>query len=122
MLDPLLLVAALLLAFAGFIHSYLGERFVLSRLLALPNLPTLRGSRAYMECLLRWAWHITSVAWWGMAALLTVSWSGHLAAAGLVLTVTFALHGLLILVKIGPRHPGWPVFFLAAAAIWFGTR
>lgn len=117
-----LLLAALLLILIGFMHSYLGERFVLSRLLALPNLPPLRGSRAYMENLLRMAWHITSVAWWGTAALLLLAWSSHLGSAGVVLTVTFALHGLIILVTVGPRHPAWPLFFLTAAAIWFGTR
>lgn len=117
----LLLVAAVLLAVIGFMHSYLGERFVLSRLLALPNLPTLRGSRDYMASLLRWAWHLTSVAWWSTSALLILAWAGHLSYAGLVLTVTFALHGLIIL-KVGPQHPAWPLFLLTAAAIWFGSR
>jgi hypothetical protein len=117
----LLLVAALLLALIGFIHSYLGERFILGRILALPNLPELRGSRAYMENILRWAWHLTSVAWWGTVALLLCLWAGRPGAAGPVLAATFALHGLIILARVGPRHPAWPLFLLTAAAIWFGT-
>jgi hypothetical protein len=119
----LLLVAALTLVFIGIIHSYLGERYVLTRLLALPDLPKLRGSRSYMEAILRWAWHLTSVAWWGTAGVLFSTWmGGRLPAVGAVLAVTFALHGVIILVKTSPRHPAWPLFFLTAAAIWFGTR
>jgi|CXWL01.1.fsa_nt_gi hypothetical protein len=123
MQHPLLLVAAGALALLGIMHSYLGERFVISRILALPNLPTLRGSQAYMSSILRWAWHLTSVAWWGTAGVLFSTWmGGRLPAVGAVLAVTFALHGVIILVKTSPRHPAWPLFFLTAAAIWFGTR
>jgi len=119
----LLLVASLTLAFIGFIHSYLGERHVLSRILALPDLPALRGSRTYMAAILRWAWHLTSVAWWGTAATLLVLWSGgELPAVGAVLAATFGLHGVIILFKTSPRHPAWPLFFLTAGAIWLGTR
>lgn len=118
----LLLVAAFGLAVVGFMHSYLGERHILSRLLALPDLPKLRGSRAYMAAVLRWAWHLTSVAWWGTAAMLVVVWSGGgLAATGAVLAGTFALHAVIILAT-GPQHPAWPLFLLTAAALWFGTH
>lgn len=118
----LLLVGALLLTVIGLMHSYLGERYVVSRVLALPNLPKLRGSREYMQSLLRWAWHLTSLAWWGTAVTLVVLWLGHgLATVGLVTSLTFALHGLIIVV-VNHRHPAWPLFFLAAAAIWFGSR
>lgn len=108
----LLLVGALLLAVIGFMHSYLGERFVLSRILALPDLPKLRGSREYMQSLLRWAWHLTSIAWWGTGITLVALWSGRgLAAIGTISTATFALHGL-IMVIVNRRHPAWPLFFL----------
>ena len=120
----LLLVAAAVLAFIGAIHSYLGERFVLGPLFALPNLPKLRGSRDYMENVLRFAWHLTSVAWWGAAGTLVVLWCGQdVAAIGAVLAVTFAIHGVVIVTaRGGTRHPAWPLFLLAAAAIWLGTH
>lgn len=122
MQHPLLLVGALLLGIIGFMHSYLGERFVLSRILALPDLPKLRGSRAYMQSLLRWAWHLTSIAWWGTSVTLIALWTGRgLAAIGAITAATFALHGLIIVI-VNRRHPAWPLFFLAAAAIWLGSR
>ena len=120
----LLLVAAAVLAFIGAMHSYLGERHVLRPILALPNLPKLGGSRDYMESVLRFAWHLTSVAWWGTSATLVLLWRGQgVAAIGGVLAATFALHGLtILLIKHGTRHPAWPLFLLTAAAIWFGTH
>ena len=120
----LLLVGAGGLAFIGAIHSYLGERHVLRPILALPNLPKLGGSRDYMASVLRFAWHLTSVAWWGTAVTLVLMWRGQSSAAiGATLAVTFALHGVIILcVKNGTRHPAWPLFLLTAAAIWFGTH
>ena len=123
MQHPLLLVAAGALALLGIMHSYLGERFVISRILALPNLPTLRGSRAYMSSILRWAWHLTSIAWWGTAGTLLAVWDGRgPAASGVVLAITFAIHGSISFGLSGGRHPAWPLFFLTAAAIWFGTH
>ena len=119
----LLLVAAVVLCFIGAIHSYLGERFVLRPILALPNLPKLGGSRAYMESIVRWAWHLTSVAWWGTSVLLVLWWSGRGAGAmGAAVAATFALHGLIILGKVGTRHPAWPLFLLTAAATWLGSQ
>ena len=120
----LLLVAAAVLAFIGAIHSYLGERFVLGPLFALPNLPKLRGRRDYMESVLRFAWHLTSVGGWGTSAVLVLLWRGSsVAAIGAVLALTFALHGVVIVIsRGGTRHPAWPLFLLTAAAIWFGTR
>ena len=120
----LLPVAAATLAFIGAIHSYLGERHVLQPILALPDLPKLGGSRDYMASVLRFAWHLTSVAWWGTSVTLLLMWRGQGAAAiGATLAATFALHGVIILsVKNGTRHPAWPLFLLTAAAIWFGTH
>lgn len=119
----LLLVAAGALAFLGIIHSYLGERYIVSRILALPNLPTLRGSREYMQLLLRWAWHLTSIAWWGTAGTLVALWAGYGPAAfGAVLAITFAIHGAISFSLSRGRHPAWPFFLLASVAIWLGTH
>lgn len=77
-----------------------------------------------MASVLRFAWHLTSVAWWGTSVLLFQLWNGQgLAALGAAMAATFALHGVIILlVKNGTRHPAWPLFFITAAAIWVGTR
>ena len=65
-----MLVAALLAASLGVAHSYLGERYILIRLLRRDNLPTLFGGVEFTKRTLRFAWHLTSVAWIGLAGLL----------------------------------------------------
>lgn len=65
----MLIIAALLLIFIGLAHSYLGERFILVRLFKR-QLPKLFGSDAFTKQVLRFAWHLTTVAWFGYAAIL----------------------------------------------------
>jgi hypothetical protein len=116
--------AAGLLIFMGVAHSYLGEKFVLPRLLALTNLPVLRPGRGYTERLIRYAWHLTSLYFWACAAILValaLKPSGDTRAIGIVLASVFFLSGMITLAT-GPRHPAWPLFFIAAAltafAVW----
>ena len=68
-LDILNLIAAGLCSALGLAHSYLGERYILMRLFRLGNLPKLFDGTEFTERTLRFAWHLTSVAWWGFAAL-----------------------------------------------------
>jgi hypothetical protein len=55
-------LAALLLALAGIAHSYLGERYILIRLLRRADLPKLSGGTQFTARILRLAWHATSIA------------------------------------------------------------
>ena len=66
----MLYLAAVLLFLLGLAHSLLGERYILVRLFRRDNLPRLFGSPEFTVRTLRFAWHITTVAWWGLAALL----------------------------------------------------
>jgi hypothetical protein len=117
-----LLVAALLTFLVGLAHSYLGERFVLSRLFRRTALPKLMGSEGAMRRVLRFAWHLTTVAWWGFAALLVL-----LAAEGvdarraalLSVAVTFAVSAAVAGVTSRGRHLAWVVFSAIAAIAWW---
>lgn len=88
-------------------HSVLGERELLRPLFARPweiGLP-----RVAVERVLRFAWHLTSVAWLGLAALaLGVSAWGVLGGVALIsgLVVFFSLRG----------HLAWPIFLGTALA------
>ena len=66
----MLLVGSFLLIFIGFVHSYLGEKYLLIRLFKRDNLPKLLGSDWFTKRVLRFAWHLTTIAWWGFAAIL----------------------------------------------------
>jgi len=119
-----LLVAGWLAALLGLAHSWLGERYVISRLLRRTDLPKLFGSDLFTRRTLRFAWHLTSVAWFGFAATLWVLGSPHGGEADLagsilgVVARTFALSGLVALVGSRGRHLSWIVFLAIALLVW----
>lgn len=113
--------AAVLLFLLGLAHSVLGERYILVRLFRRDNLPRLFGGTAFTIRTLRFAWHITTVAWWGMAVLLWQAAAGD-PGRGAVLTVlgwTLLLSAALPLVITRGRHLSWMVLGLAGGlALW----
>lgn len=76
--STLLNVAAVLTFAVGLAHSVLGEKYLLMRLFRRSDLPTLLGSATFAVRTLRFAWHITTVAWWGFGAMLLLAAQGAL--------------------------------------------
>jgi hypothetical protein len=114
------LIAAAILAVAiGIAHSWLGERFIIVRLLRRDNLPALFGDDTFTGHTLRFAWHLTTVAWWGLAAILGLL-AGALPAIPvgqgvlLVIGLTFLASAVLAVVLTRARHLSWPVFLAIA--------
>lgn len=117
----LLFVAGLLSFAVGLAHSVLGEKYILMRLLRRPELPKLFGDTKFTARTLRFAWHLTTVAWWGFGALLVLAARGLLSAGNtlLVLGATMATTAVAILVASRGRHLAWPVFLvIALVAFW----
>ncbi len=101
------IVAAAALALLALVHSVLGEKEILQPLFRAEwSMPAPRWA---MERILRFAWHLTSIAWLGLGAV-ALGLSIHLviAAVGLVsAAIVFAsLRG----------HLAWPLFALAGLA------
>jgi hypothetical protein len=121
-MDLGLSIAAILATGVGVAHSWLGERYILTRLFRRPDLPHLFGSDHFTRRTLRFAWHLTSVAWWGFAALLLVLAQGDAATlraqALLVIAGTFAIHALVTAIASRGRHLAWPVFTAIAVLAW----
>ena len=69
-MNTALVCAAGLILALGAVHSILGERYILSRLFRRSDLPRLFGSDLFTRRTLRFAWHLTTLAWLGFAALL----------------------------------------------------
>ncbi|TMP38269.1 hypothetical protein [Pseudoalteromonas rubra] len=115
----LLYLAAALLILVSLAHSYLGERFILIRLFKRDNLPQLFGSSDFTIRTLRFAWHLTSIAWLGFAALLIALASPEFTAATLtqITAVTFALHSLLALVFSRGKHWSWLLFAVVSVLL-----
>lgn len=116
-----IIVAATGLFAVGIAHSYLGERYILIRLFRRNDLPRLRGSDVFTKRTLRFAWHVTTVAWWGAAAALLALGAGSPRLAIQALSATFLVTGIVTLVASRGRHLAWPVFLLIGVAAWLGA-
>ena len=109
----MLAIASFLLVFIGLIHSYFGEKYILGRLFKR-ELPKLFGSDLFTKQVLRFAWHLTTVAWFGFGVIL---FSLHLESADIsktVLLVTafvFAVSGVMSFGFTKGKHYSYIVFW-----------
>ena len=116
-----LYIAAFLAITVGFAHSILGERYILTRLFRRDDLPKLFGSSEFTTRTLRFAWHITTIAWWGFSALLIQLAQGAIPTRGvaLVIAITFLATAVVACAGSRARHLAWPVFlFIGVAALY----
>jgi hypothetical protein len=113
-----LYVGALLAFAVGVAHSVLGERYILTRLFRRDDLPKLFGSTVFTVRTLRFAWHLTTVAWWGFGAiiLLLALQSVSFRSVSWVVAVTFLVSGAISLVASRGRHLSWVAFLAIAGA------
>lgn len=112
------LVAAILAALTGVVHSVLGEILIFRHLRnggLVPALgaPPLRGPNVRIL----WAtWHLATLFGWAFAGVLLQLALGHPMTGSLVIgAIVFAYLGGAVLVFVGTKglHPGW----LALAAV-----
>jgi hypothetical protein len=107
-----LYAAAFLAVAVGLAHSILGERYILMRLFRRDGIPKLFGGTEFTTRTLRFAWHITTIAWWGFAALLVQLAGGSITASSVagVVGITFVVTGIVTLAVSRARHLAWLVF------------
>lgn len=121
-----LIIGAVLTVAIGVAHSVLGEKHILIRLFRRDNLPYLLGSDVFTKQTLRFAWHLTTIAWWGFAALLvlyaTRGSDAGVSTAASIIEIVFLASALVTLIATRGRHLAWVVFLGIAAAAWFGGR
>lgn len=120
----MLKLAALLLLIIGGAHSYLGERYILIRLFKKGSLPALFGGPDFTKSTIRFAWHLTTLAWIGFAAILYLLSYPDLTATSMrqillqIISATFFVSALLSGGFTRGKHLSW-VVFLAIAWIAF---
>ena len=119
----MLLVSAVLVFLTGCAHSYLGELYILIRLFKRGNLPRLFGGTEFTQGTLRFAWHITTVAWWAIALLLLFAHRGTLSTTSVLHVIAGAAMASAALPIIFTRgkHLSWVVFLLVAALVLFAA-
>ena len=118
-----LYTAAVLTILIGIAHSWLGERYILMRLFRRSTLPPLFGGEGFTRNTLRFAWHLTTIAWWGFAALLIVMAGGPpaLQTLGAIIGTTFLVHSVITLAASRGRHFAWPVFLAIGVLAIYAT-
>ncbi|XOV81372.1 MAG: hypothetical protein ACFHVJ_11615 [Aestuariibacter sp.] len=123
-MQTMLYVAAILTIVIGVIHSVLGEKYILTRLFRRDNLPKLFGSSDFTINTLRFAWHITTIAWWGFAAILVLLANPPVSSdtLGAVIAVTFTVHFLIAAIASKGKHLSWIVFLLIGLFTYIATR
>ncbi len=109
-----LATAAALTVFIGIVHSWLGEVRIVTPLVAGPMRAPLMEQSAFARGVVRFAWHITTIAWWGFAAILagfaTGPLGGHDRIVLVTIAATFIISGLVTLISSRGRHLAWPIF------------
>lgn len=104
--------SSIILLALGLLHSLLGEAAILKPLFR--KAWSLDIERYAVERILRFAWHLTTFAWVGFAAILL----GF--SAPQVIAWTCIASGLLVFFMLR-GHLAWPLFLLAAPLIWEAT-
>ena len=119
----LLYSAAALAIILGLVHSLLGEKYILVRLFRRAEIPKLFGSAEFTTRTLRYAWHLTTVAWFGFAAILVLM--AHppltLEAVGTVVGITFMIHFLVALIGTRGRHLSWILFLVIGISAFYAA-
>ncbi|MDZ7937606.1 MAG: hypothetical protein U5M53_04725 [Rhodoferax sp.] len=119
----MLAFAIFLIVATGAAHSYLGERYLLMRLFKRQDLPKLLGGTAFTVGTLRFAWHLTTVAWWGLAYMVYAARSGPVAQDDVLTVVgmTTLVSAAFPLYFTRGKHLSW-VVFLVVGAVLLGAR
>lgn len=118
----MMLLAGVLCFLIGIIHSYFGEKYIIIRLLRRDNIPQLFGGTFFTKQTIRFAWHITTIAWWGFAYLLyslSIAETDMKTDVVFTISVVFFISGLMALIFSKGKHLSWVVFWLISGLTYF---
>jgi hypothetical protein len=116
--------AGILCLLVGVAHSYLGERYILIRLFQNGRVPHLFGSDFFPKGTLRFAWHITTFAWWGFGYLLFKIEAGEESLAQVVLYTigtVFLFSGVFSFGFTKGKHLSWLLFWIIAGVSYYAA-
>lgn len=115
-------MAAVLAAAIGVAHSWLGERRLIGPLLDPAHRAGILKNSGGMRRTLRFAWHLTSIAWFGSAAILWDVAQNPPNALGVqvleILAATYAVTAAITFGSSRGRHFAWPLLLAIALAAW----
>ncbi len=112
-MDAGLIVSVVSLVTLAVAHSALGEAKVIGPLVRGP-LPPLPVPERFAKMVLRFAWHLTSLAWLGLGAALVVA-----PDIAWVVGVVMAISGVVTHLMSRGAHFAWALFELSALGVAF---
>jgi len=125
MMTTMLIISSSLLILIGVAHSILGEKYILKRLLHRSDLPQLLGSDWFTKRILRFAWHITSIAWWGYAGIIiSFLFTDPVQTKTIVLIITSVVcfvSGVISGSFSRGKHLSWIVFLVIAVCTLYAA-
>lgn len=104
------------MAFTALVHSWLGEKRIVTPLLAYSDGVM---QRPLARVIVRYAWHVTSALM--LASALTVAWPGVPRVLILSIGAIWLALGLTSLVASRGKHVGWPMLAGAGLAAIIGA-
>src|SRR4051812_28499638 len=117
-----LIAAALSAAILAVAHSYLGERLIIAPLLHA-DLSGVLSRERFQKKIIRFAWHLTSVAWLGFAGVIIgLKRPDSVAFIGTMIAATFIIHAFITAFSSKGKHFAWVLFLLVALGSWLGSR
>lgn len=124
--NPWLVASGVSIIGLGLAHTWLGERYIVARLLRRDNLPKLFGADAFTKRTLRYAWHLTTLLAWTVGGLLlwaaTAPAETEVRAPVLFVAAGLAASAAWGLVATRGRHLSWIVLAFAAVASAWGVH
>ena len=118
----MLCLAAVLVFLTGIAHAYLSEQYILVCLFRRDGLPKLFGGTEFTTGTLRFAWHLTTVDWWGLACLIVLAARPAFRPQDALqaLAVVAFVSGALPLYFSRGKPLSWIVFFAVALLLCVG--
>ena len=124
--------AALIAFILGIVHSYMGEKYLVSPILRSEHLiSALSGSVGLKKVALRVCWQFATIAMWGTATTLVflsaLPFSHISLVVARIVSLTFAAYTILVFLTPGlrlihlRRHLAWAAFLAIAVLSWLGT-
>jgi hypothetical protein len=120
----MIVAGVFLIFFIGVVHSYLGERYILTRLFRLENIPKLFGDDSFTKGTLRFVWHLLTIAWFGFGLILLWLDNGP-APENSILYIVASVFFIGALFSAGftkGRHLSWVVFVTIAGLLMLAAE
>lgn len=108
------LISAVLLVLVGLFHSVIGGKRLIAPIVVREGLPTILGSRTMSRVTLKAGWHLLTVMWFALAAVLVLDGLAIAEFRQLTLLVfggTFVFCGVIALILSRGKHLSWAFFF-----------